>query len=341
AYLEAGFLERIMGLTWQLFLKGLRGETTVINISAGEPHTASRTPMAYVGTSTKQLEYGQNKTLADYNIHNESNLFVVLRLHGGSDEDPPPKQLPDDVELTDAPDMITWDDDPDGSRAKMPCGHAIGPESLTAYCESLLTSGKFRFLCPYIGPENGVYCGKEWDFSTVRKLAVLTREEKEKFEKRITENYLRKACGIQECPGCMSLCERNDKKDRRVVCPLCSKKKEKLYEFCWYCLHDWLNSSSTTKCGNSSCSNEDPRLKILRDSPKKAVVGVKDCPSRRACPQCGMLIEHERDCKHMVCPCGEKFCFICLKSAARGTYVCGSYNAPCTVAAIQTTIPGA
>ncbi len=36
------------------------------------------------------------------------------------------KQLDGDVELTYEPDMITWDDDPDNLRAKMPCGHAIG-----------------------------------------------------------------------------------------------------------------------------------------------------------------------------------------------------------------------
>ncbi|XP_041354488.1 uncharacterized protein LOC121372264 [Gigantopelta aegis] len=64
------------------------------------------------------------KHLADYNIQNESTLFVVLRLNGGSE--PEPKQLDEDVELTNAPDMITWDDDPESKRAKMPCGHAIG-----------------------------------------------------------------------------------------------------------------------------------------------------------------------------------------------------------------------
>jgi len=31
-----------------------------------------------------------------------------------------------------------------------------GPESLTAYCRSLLTAGKFQFKCPYIDRTNGV-----------------------------------------------------------------------------------------------------------------------------------------------------------------------------------------
>ena len=75
--------------------------------------------------TTKQLEIG--KRLSDYGMQNESNVFLILRLLGGSNQSsiPPVKELDDAVELTDAPDMITWDDDPENKRAKMPCGHAI------------------------------------------------------------------------------------------------------------------------------------------------------------------------------------------------------------------------
>lgn len=74
--------------------------------------------------TTKQLEIG--KRLSDYGMQNESNVFLILRLLGGSNRSsiPPVKELDDAVELTDAPDMITWDDDPENKRAKMPCGHA-------------------------------------------------------------------------------------------------------------------------------------------------------------------------------------------------------------------------
>ena len=69
------------------------------------------------------------KYLLDYHMENNSTLYIVLRLHGGM-MDAHQKQLDEDVELTDQPDMITWDDDPDNLRAKMPCGHAIGEFSL-------------------------------------------------------------------------------------------------------------------------------------------------------------------------------------------------------------------
>lgn len=74
--------------------------------------------------TTKHLEIG--KRLSDYGVQNESNVYLVLRLLGGSDTSIPPEKVLDDaVELSDAPDMITWDDDPENKRAKMPCGHAI------------------------------------------------------------------------------------------------------------------------------------------------------------------------------------------------------------------------
>lgn len=74
--------------------------------------------------TTKQLEIG--KRLSDYGVQNESNVFLVLRLLGGSERSiPPEKELDDAVELSNDPDMITWDDDPENKRAKMPCGHAI------------------------------------------------------------------------------------------------------------------------------------------------------------------------------------------------------------------------
>ena len=260
---------------------------------------------------------------------------MVLRLPGGTEEI---KELDDLVQLTDEPDMITWDDDPEGKRAKMPCGHAISPDSLTAYCRSLLSSGKFQFVCPYIDRQNWYRCNKEWSYIEVRRFGVLSSEEQKEFETKISENYLRKAMGIQECPGCQSYCERINKKDKRLICRICSKEKGRRFEFCWNCLHEW-KSSGTEKCGNEECGGEDPRLRTLREAKMKKVIGV-DTPSTRACPTCGMLIEHTEACKHMVCPCSTQFCFICLK-AKGDKWECGSFNTKCTPAARQTTIPGA
>jgi len=76
------------------------------------------------------LEITKNKKkqyLGDYELEDKSTLFVICRVTGGNGPEPVQlKQFPEGIELTDAPDMITWDDDPENKRAKMPCGHAIG-----------------------------------------------------------------------------------------------------------------------------------------------------------------------------------------------------------------------
>ena len=83
----------------------------------------------------------------------------------------------------------------------------------------------------------------------VRRFAVLTDDEKREFEKKLSENYLRKAIGIQECPKCKSFCERKSKKDRCVRCPVCTLKEKKGFDFCWFCLHEWQGSVANNKCG--------------------------------------------------------------------------------------------
>lgn len=317
---------------YQVFVKGLQGNTMTIDIHKDATvnelfqllsrKTDIPTDECRLIHAGKEIEQGKGKRISDYpSIVHNSTLFMVMRLNGGEE-----KQLDEACQLTNEPDMITWDDDPNGLRVKMPCGHAIGPESLTSFCRSIVDAGKFQFICPYVDKTTQVRCNKEWDYIEVRRFAVLTKEEQKYFETKISENYLQKAMGIQECPGCKSYCERANKKDKRVICKICTKKKGNRFEFCWSCLHEW-KTSGVDKCGNEECGGEDPRIRILRDSPLKDVVGVQT-PSCRACPQCGLLIEHTKACKHMVCRCGTQFCFICLKlKDSKKGWQCGTYSA--------------
>ncbi|XP_020608665.1 ubiquitin-like protein-NEDD8-like protein RUB3 [Orbicella faveolata] len=121
----------------QIFVHGIQGGITTVNIHkdatvkeffavVSKKNGVPEDQLRAVYT-TKQLEIG--KRLSDYGMQNESNVFLILRLLGGSMTSiPPEKELDDAVELSDAPDMITWDDDPGNKRAKMPCGHAISKE---------------------------------------------------------------------------------------------------------------------------------------------------------------------------------------------------------------------
>ena len=172
----------------------------------------------------------------------------------------------------------------------------------------------------------------------VKHVCVLEPDEIQSYEQRLAENYARRALGVQECPGCESLCIKKNKVDQVVRCPVCTKKNGAAFDFCWSC----KNPSTTEHCLMRDCDAQDPRLKYLKTCEKKVIIQVPNCPSLRACPTCGVLIEHTGACKHMICQgCDTEFCFICLKKRRkiRG-WQCGSWNSTCRPAPVQTTING-
>ncbi|CAG8725126.1 10611_t:CDS:2, partial [Funneliformis caledonium] len=274
----------------------------------------------------KQLEDEHN--VEHYKIVKSSTIQVVVRVLGGADEK---RHDPNDgLELTNEPDMITWDDDPDNLRAKMPCGHAIGPQSLTAFCRSLVSVGKFQFFCPYVNSTNNARCRAEWQYIDIRKLGLLTDDECKYFESKISENYSIRAFGAQECPQLLLT--------PSAISSAPHSNGE--YAFCWYCLHE-VKGTEGYRCNNDLCGGIDPRLAILKNAVKKKIVDVSGVPSCRACPKCGTIIEHDDRCKHMKCPCDQEFCFVCLRLRDPQTgWPCGTSSTVCDIAPVQTTIPG-
>nr|XP_020483710.1 potential E3 ubiquitin-protein ligase ariadne-2-like [Labrus bergylta] len=218
-------------------------------------------------------------------------------------------------------------------RAKMSCGHTVTPTSLIDWCRRQLDQGKMEFVCGQ--PK----CDAVWSFEEVCKMALLTPAETENIDKRLF-NLAKDNLGAKKCPGCKSLVVREDQNDLRVCCTVCTRKKEG-YEFCWQCLKKWTGPSEHADyCANRGCVNQP--LEILRKCPEinfKDVKMVTGCPSVRACPTCGFLIEHNGNkCNHIKCPrCKEEFCFVCLKLSAD----CDSYFRACNdgVAPRQTSIP--
>ncbi|XP_043087222.1 probable E3 ubiquitin-protein ligase RNF144A-A [Puntigrus tetrazona] len=125
---------------------------------------------------------------------------------------------------------------------------------------------------------------------------------------------------IKGCPGCSSFVERKDSSDLCVRCPFCSVKTGRTSEFCWQCGRTWKGPRPRAdKCDNLGCSDSD--LNMLRDCKMISLPHHSDqviqCPSIRACPDCGMLIEHTLEgCKYVACfNCKISFCFICLRSS--------------------------
>ncbi|XP_026208890.1 probable E3 ubiquitin-protein ligase RNF144A-A [Anabas testudineus] len=212
-------------------------------------------------------------------------------------------------------------------RALMSCGHAVTPTSLTNWCLRLLDEGKTRFVCGQSG------CNIEWSYEEVCKMALLTPEEKKLFEKAMASNAARGNDNNKSCPGCTSPVVRTNQSDLRVHCTVCTGNKRRSYDFCWQCLREWKGPAPRSDhCDNDGCTNES--LKTLTSCPEitfKSRAKVTGCPSIRACPTCGILLQHDNImCENVRCPrCKNKFCFVCLKPT------CSS----CRVAPRQTSIP--
>ncbi|XP_069474308.1 E3 ubiquitin-protein ligase ARIH2-like [Ambystoma mexicanum] len=215
-------------------------------------------------------------------------------------------------------DEIAGDDDID-LRVELPCGHTAAPSSVLQWCRSCLEQGKTNFHCPAL-MEDGAYCKKEWKLAIIQSVAMNTKEGLKgmhDLEEKLATLTAKKYCEYKECPGCKSLVERGDQSNMRVFCTICKAKKKGSYEFCWQCLQPWEGDiRSSVGCASKEC--KDSNLDILQkckllDLPHSE---IKRCPSIRACPTCGLLIEHKEMCKYIICcRCKVEFCFACLETA--------------------------
>ena len=366
---------------YQVFVVGMGAEVGTINVSNTQQGFQTTTIKKFrtllhqkwpeCGTEPddvrllfagKQLEdklrSGEEATLEDFNIQRNSTIHLVFRLHGGSGPPsftqrippPPPveKQHQKDnfsLEFTkDKPDAITGMSDPDDQpRVVMSCGHAVDPNTLTAWCRSLLDDRQWEFFCPAIVCETPMKkCKKVWEYSEVRKVSLLNEAEQKYFESKMSEFAAQMYCDMKECPGCRSFVERRDSKNLRVHCGICTHHKKKRFDFCWHCEKEWSGpSTSAVKCGNPVCSH--PALPSIRDA-KMIRINEQEVPCRRACPTCGLVVEHKgTGCKFIICPrCKKEFCFLCLSlktvclSAAPASWY-GACKKP--LAPRQTSIP--
>ncbi|XP_069069927.1 uncharacterized protein [Pleurodeles waltl] len=212
-----------------------------------------------------------------------------------------------------------YGDDEIDLRLELPCGHHAAPSSLFQWCCTCLEWGKTNFYCPALNDE-GVCCGTELNLAIIQSAAMNTEEGLQRlrgFEVKLAAMAAKQFCQYKECPGCRSLVERRDKSNMRVFCTICKANKRSNYEFCWQCLRPWKGGiKSSVGCANREC--QDHNLVILQkckviDLPHS---DIKSCPSIRACPTCGLLIEHKEMCKYVICcSCSVEFCFACLNTA--------------------------
>ncbi|CAG5897218.1 unnamed protein product [Menidia menidia] len=230
-------------------------------------------------------------------------------------------------------------------RAQMSCGHAVTPTSLTNWCRKQLEQGESRFVCGAFG------CGAEWMYAEVSRMGLLTPEERQYFEKTMARN----STETRPCPGCRTPVARAGGPGLRVRCGACTATRGRPYDFCWQCGREWRDPQpphppqrpphlGPDRCPNPGCLN--PSLETLSTCPDVVLGCVRGggggCPSIRACPTCGCLLEHgNNNCKHLLCPrCRTKFCFLCLRLYAECSRT-SSITGPCASGAAprQTRIP--
>ena len=98
-----------------------------------------------------------------------------------------------------------------------------------------------------------------------------------------------------QCPGCKSRVVRNDLNNINVECTECTASKRRTYRFCWQCLREWKGPAPCSdRCDNDGCPDPLETLKNCPDIVFEDVKGVNGCPCFRACPTCGILVEHNK-----------------------------------------------
>ena len=318
------------GGQWQIRIQDVDGEVQIIDVASTAtveqlkkqvnecmPEHEPETMRLLFGG--KQLE--GSAALSSYGIKNNSLIFLVQRMRGGSTKRAAvPKRIefieekthnPRDpsVVFTSEKDCIDTYMDYGTPRVKMSCGHAVDPNTLAQYARVQVEQGSCEVRCPV------KTCEKVWDYVEIRKVALLNDTECQWFESRMAKAAVARMAEIKQCPGCKCYVERADRSNPRVNCAICTRKRGSVYDFCWQCLQEWVppaRSGVSFGCGRQECLELE--IASIRDAPMMKIRDM-DVPNRRACPNCGRVVEHNGlGCKNMACTrCKKEFCFLCLE----------------------------
>lgn len=191
---------------------------------------------------------------------------------------------------------------------------------------SLINVAKDKITCLTSG------CEQEWDFGEVSHKAAMTEDEVVFYSCKISRNAIfSNNNDISECPECGQICQRQQS-TKAVRCTLCSRRRNRIFDFCWDCKSPWV--------ANHECLKRDLEAvqKILNEAPLKTLdySNIERVPSKRLCPGCRTIIEHDSMCKQMTClKCKLGFCFSCLTVCDNGRLQCSGYNKVCNVAPVQ------
>ncbi|XP_062595636.1 ankyrin repeat and IBR domain-containing protein 1-like [Saccostrea cucullata] len=230
---------------------------------------------------------------------------------------------------------IVWEYESD-PRLELPCGHAITPDNLYGLVREKILQNEHTLWCP-AKTDFGI-CNQIWDNQEILEKCMLSLDEHIFFSAKLSFNYLnrRNSDDIKTCPKCGSYCKKIRSCESHVKCLKCSNDLYYTYKFCWYCMEEWSFSHECVL--SSEYGNNVEILSQLLHCPRITLdySNMGDVPSKRLCPNCKTLLQHDQACKSMLCTfCKTEFCFACLKVARDGKLPCGEFDGRCVVAPIQ------
>lgn len=214
----------------------------------------------------------------------------------------------------------------------------IAPDNLFGLIREKILQNGYSLRCP--GKTDYGTCGHMWNNVEILQNCVLSSDEFIFFSGKLSFNFLNNGqrSDIKLCPGCNSFCERLRVTDSHVKCYICSSSRFNTFKFCWHCLQIWTHGHNCY-VSNDFTNNLEIRRQLIQ-CPKVTLdySHMTGVPSKRLCPNCKTLLQHDQACKSMLCTfCKTEFCFACLKTAINGKLTCGEFDGQCVVAPIQST----
>ncbi|KAG0251586.1 hypothetical protein BG011_007508 [Mortierella polycephala] len=172
----------------------------------------------------------------------------------------------------------------------MSCDHGLCLSCLQSFLTNATQTPQARFptLCPQPGCRTPI--------PTESAELVLDPETLEIWYRKLAEIHVaNKVCCPR--PECRSIIDLDDRDGTAVTCPEC------LTSFCASCAVPFHRGMTCEQYQTLSLGGESEE--------DRAMLQLVQDRRWRHCPSCRFVIEKQHGCNHMVCHCGQSFCYKC------------------------------
>ncbi|KAG0045429.1 hypothetical protein BGZ83_009356 [Gryganskiella cystojenkinii] len=172
----------------------------------------------------------------------------------------------------------------------MPCDHGLCLSCLQSYLTNATTSPTSR--APTVCPQPGC----RTPIPTESAELVLDSQLLEAWYRKLAEIHVaNKVCCPR--PECQSIVDLDDRDGTAVTCPECKSS------FCASCAVPFHRGFTCEEYQNQARGGESEE--------DRAMLQLVQDRHWRHCPSCRFVIEKQQGCNHMVCHCGQSFCYAC------------------------------